>query len=97
MLAKVSRGMRLGADVDLQGVAADTHGYSGMRFAVSRTRDAKCGAEVWSMLVTGAELERLCMEAALVALRRDIGAEHVSGADFSEALARVKPASKGGG
>ncbi len=40
---------------------------------------------------SGADLESLCREAALSALRRDIDAEYVSKADFEEALKMVKP------
>ncbi|MDJ0269861.1 MAG: CDC48 family AAA ATPase [Aigarchaeota archaeon] len=40
---------------------------------------------------SGADLESLCREAALSALRRDIDAEYVSKADFEEALNMVKP------
>ncbi len=40
---------------------------------------------------SGADLESLCREAALAALRRDTNAKYVSWADFQEALKLVRP------
>jgi len=40
---------------------------------------------------SGADLELVCREAAMTAMRRDIKTEHVTSQDFDEALKKVKP------
>ncbi|MEM2728579.1 MAG: AAA family ATPase, partial [Candidatus Bathyarchaeia archaeon] len=40
---------------------------------------------------SGADLEALCREAALIALRRDINAKEVTMADFQEAMRKIGP------